>query len=304
MTATPRPRPPTTMTQVMRPSCEVYGAPELHTYLGPGINNFGSPCLMSAEIALWWSDGTAWDADEDTSKKSATVFAANDPLLKQASKAAGRKHHLVLALGQSLVPPAPVAMWGQNGLHLPLEWVDAATQDKGESTAIYAPRHVRADIDGTHDVATLRWPGGASMGPGNLSVCCDPIDSPLTFAHQTPNTVFLGMTTADTVGSMVAWLITSVANGLLKLLVDRLVGHLSKQLAKYLSRAIGRAALPVVRQLLRLARRAGVYGVETASAAGIDAALESFFNMPDGRFDHSSIDDGIADLWDEHMVSP
>ena len=304
MTATPHPCSPTTMTQVLRPTCEVYGAPELHTYFGPGLNSFGSPCLMSAELALWWSDGAAWDSEADTSKKSATVFAANDPLLKQAASAKGRKHHLVLAIGPSILPPAPVAMWGQTGMHLPGEWVDVATQDKGESTAIFAPRDVQADIDATHEVATLRWPAGASMGPANLSVCCDPIDSLGTFAMQTPNTVFLGMTTADTFGALLSWFITDLANGVLKLVIGRVVGRLSKTLARQVSRAIGRVAGAVLRQFFRLARRAGVFAIETAATAAIGAALESAFNLEGGRFDHAAIDDDLADLWDTYAVSP
>ena len=304
MSATPRPRPPATMTQVMRPSCEVYGGPEVHTYLGPGINNFGSPCLMSAELSLWWSDGTAWDAEADTSKKSATVFAANDALLKQGASAKGRQHHLLVAVGQSLVPPAPVAVWGHTGMHLPGEWVDPVSQDKGESTAIFGPRHVKADVDGVTNVATLRWLGGGASGPGNLAVCCDPADVPFTFARQTPSTVFLGMTTADTLGSMVAWVITSVANGILKTLIERVAAHISRPLARYLSRAVGRAATGATRQLLRLARRAGVSAVEAATSAAIEAALASIFNVEEARFDHTAIDDDLADAWDALMVSP
>lgn len=304
MSATPRPRPPATMTQVMRPSCEVYGGPEVHTYIGPGINNFGSPCIMTAELSLWWSDGTAWDVEEDTSKKSATVFAANDALLKQGASAKGRHHHLLLAMGRSLVPPAPVAVWGHTGTHLPGEWVDPVSQDKGESTAIFAPRHVKADVDGTREVATLRWPGGGAMGAGNLAVCCDPVDSPATFARQTPNTVFLGMTTADTLGSMVAWIITNVANGILKMLIERAAAHISRPLARYLSRAVGRAAVGAMRQLLRLARWAGVLAVESAASAAIESALGSIFNVEEAHFDPTAIDDDIADAWDDYAVSP
>ena len=142
------------------------------------------------------------------------------------------------------------------------------------------------------------------MGPSNLAVCCDPVDNPLTFAHQTPNTVFLGMTTADTLGSLIAWAITAVANGVLKMLVERVVGMISKPLARYLSRAIGRAASTAVRQILRLARWAGVLTVESAAGAAIEATLGSIFNVEEARFDHTAIDDDIADAWDTYVVSP
>jgi hypothetical protein len=278
--------------------------PEIHTYIGPGINNFGCPCVMTADFSLWWSSGTAWDAEADTSKKSTTVFAANDALLKQGSKAKGRQHHLMLAMGKSLLPSAPVAVWGNAGVHLPGEWVDLINQDKGESTAIFAPRHVKADIDGSNEVATLRWPGGGCVGPANLSVCCDPIDSPFTLAHQTPNTVFLGMTTADTAGCMIGWFIAAVANGVVKLMIQRVAGIASRQLARYLARVIGRAATAAIRQLLRLARWAGVRAVDFGASSAIQSALGSFFNVAEARFDHTAIDDDIADDWDEYVVSP
>lgn len=304
MTATPRPRPSATMTQVVRPTCEIYGAPELHSYIGPGINSFGSPCLMRGEGALWWSDGTAWDTEGSTSKKSTTVFAANDALLMQGGKAKGRRHHLVFVVGVSLFPPAPVALAGHTPFHVPGEWIDPIDQDKGKSIAIFAPRHVKADIDGQHEVATLRIPGGSAMGVGNFSVCCDPADHFGTFASQTPNTVFLGMTMADTIGAIIAWNITNLANTILKLLVEAAISRVSRRLAEYISRQIGRAANVVVREALQAARNLGGRWFAPIAKRAAKKGIAAAFDMPDGRFDHTNIDDGIADLWDEYVVSP
>ena len=301
---TPTPRPAKTMTQVMRPTCEVIGAPEVHSYIGPGINNFGSPCLMRSPMALWWSDGTAWDAEKDTTKKSTTVFAANDPLLKQGAQAKGRRHHLVMAVGVSILPPAPMAVSGATGVRLPGQWVSVMDQDKGESLTIFAPRHVKADIAGEQEVAVLRWPGGGAMGPGNLSVCCDPIDHPLTFAHQSPNSVFLGMTRADTIGSMVGWFATALANALLKMVIERSVSWLSKRLARWFSRQILRAASRAVREFLRVLRALGVRGFEPAAQWVAKNGLAAVFNVEEARFDHTTIDDHIADFWDTHMETP
>lgn len=293
----------TTMTQVMRPTCEVYSVLEKHSYFGPGINNFGSPCIMVAELAFWWSTGTAWDEDEETSKKSTTVFAANDPLLKQGHNAKGRKHHLIIAVGQSLLPPAPVAVSGATAVPLPMQWVDVIKKDKGESTAIFGPRHVKADVEGTNEVATMRYSGGAARGFGNLAVCCDPMDHPLTFASQTPNTVFLGMTQADTDGAWLAWFIAAAANAILDAVIEKVASGMSKPLRRYVTRLIGRTAGMALRQLLRLARRAGVFVVEQGAAAAIDAGIESAFNMEEGRFDHTDFDDNIADAIEDHWVS-
>lgn len=297
-------RPPKTMTQVLRPSCELHALPEVHSYFGPGINNFGSPCLMVAEMAVWYSTGTVWDEARETSAKSSTVFAANDALLKQGSQAKGRKHHFLFAVGQSLLPPAPVAVWGMAGMHLPGEWVDPIKRDNAESTAIFAPRHVKADVAGTEEVATLRYFGGGHRGPGNLAVCCDPFDHPATFASQTPNTVFLGMSQADTWGSQIGWLLATLANGLLKMLVDHVVGHFSELAAKYLRRALAAFVIGVVRQCLAALRYVGVTAAGFAAGAALDRLSSAFFNVDSASFDHTAIDDGIADLWDEYVVSP
>lgn len=302
MSATPRPRPPHTMTQVMRPSCEVIGLPEIHSYIGPGINNFGAPCIMKSLAAYWWSDGTAWDKDSSTSKKSKKVFAANDPLLMQGAKAKGRRHHLVFAHGVSLLPAAPVADWV--GLGLPLEWVSLVDQNKGESITIFAPRHVKADVEGKHEVATIRFFAGTSMGLGDLSVCCDPADHLGTYASQTPNTVFLGMSTADTMGSLIAWFITNLANTIIKVIVGEIASHLSSRFEHYVTRALANAASLLMAQALRALRWAGGPAITHALPFATDHGLEAAFNMADGRFDHTSIDDGIADLWDEYAVLP
>lgn len=304
MTTAPRPRPPTVMTQVMRPSCEVHGAPELHSYFGVGINSFGSPCVMEAPEALWWSDGAAWDADDETSKKSATVFAANDALLQQGADAKGRKHHLVLAVGASLMPPAPVATWGHTGMHLPFEWVNVIDRDSGESTALFGPRHVRADIDGGKQVATIRWPGGGAAGPGNLAVCCDPADHVGTFASQTPSTVFLGMTHGDTAGALIAFTIANLGNTIIKLLVEKLAAFGSRRLAARLRRSIGRAASRALRALLRATRELGITAFGHAAERVEEEALARAFNVDEAAFEHTAIDDGIADLWDAHVVLP
>lgn len=298
-----RPPPPRTMTQVMRPDAEVVGPIEMHGYLGLSV---APPGLMKAEFAFWWSEGTAWDTNEKTSKKSRTVFAANDPLIRQDSEAKGRTHHLHYAAGVSLTPPPkPAVAFGA----LPGARRGVFDDDSGESTTIFAPRHVLASIDETHKVAVVRFLDGGYAGPANLGVCCDPLHIPNTIMWQTPSSVFLGMTWGDTVASMATWLWRSALNGLLTFAIKKITGHLMDRLidqmavfaAKWVSEAMQLALTQVIRpavvEFIRLNGRASARN--GAKNAGKWAIRQVSGHSPaiNGN-DMPGVDDQIADLWD------
>lgn len=294
---------PRTMTQVMRPDAEVIGPLEVHGYVGLSV---APPGLMKSEFALWWSEGTAWDTNEKSSKKSRTVFAANDPLIRHDSEAKGRTHYLHQATGLSLTPPPkPAIAYGP----LPGARRGFFEDDSGESTTIFAPRSVLASIDETHKVAVVRFFGGGYGGTANLGVCCDPMHMPTTIMWQTPSSVFLGMTSGDTWISIAAWMWRSALNGLLTFALKKITGHLMDRFidqlaalaARWVSEAmrvvVSRVIRPAVAEFLRVhgrgaarsvAKNAGKWGIRqvTGHAPAVNGS------------EISGVDDQMADLWD------
>lgn len=304
---TPRFRP--TMCQVMRPGAHVVGPLEMHGYVGLSV---APPGLMKSEFALWWSAGTAWDTNEKSSKTSETVFAANDRLMQHGSEAKGRTHYLLYTAGVSLTPPPkPAVAFGP----LPYSRKGFLEDDSGESATIFAPRHVRASIDGEREVAVIMFFRGSYGGVGNLSVCSDPLHLPLTLMTQTPSSVFLGMTEGDAVASMTMWLVRSVANGILSYaikkasghLMDRVIDQMARQLTRYVSEGVrdvlSRVLRPAVSELARThgpgvargaAKNATKWGIR--QAVGHSPAVNGA--------DTSTAADDIADLWDDYVESP
>lgn len=305
----PTARPPRTMTQVMRPDAEVIGPIEIHGYLGLSV---APPGLMKSEVAFWWSEGTAWDTKEGSSKKSRTVFSANDPLIRHGSEAKGRTHHLYHAEGLSLTPPPkPAIAYGP----LPGARRGFFEDDSGESSTIFAPRKVLASIDGTHKVAVVRFIDGSYLGPGNLGLCCDPFHIPNSLLCQTPSSVFLGMTQGDTVASAAAWAWRSGLNGLLNFALKKATGHMADRLidqmgsavTRYVSEAARLAVVRVIRPAVVEFVRAngGAAARNGAKNAGKWGFRQLFNHSPTvNSNDTSSVDDQIADMWDACTESP
>lgn len=303
MTSRLRQRPPTdVMTQVVRPDCEVIGKAELHSYLGPGRITGLAPCpWMYAPFALWWSQGTAWDSDPGSSRKSKTVFAANDPLLQQWSRTKKRRHHLISATGLSIAPqPGMLAVCNDDSAGARLGPFEG--NDEGSSTAIFGPRHVVASIDGAHTVATLRRNAGGASGWLNFLVCCDPSDHPGTFATQAPSTVLLGMTAGDTAAAITKVASRFVLDTAIHWVIDKVTGGLAGGLAGPALRVIERRFPALVRQVLRPFLGPITDQVASGLAAPIEHAVESIRGL--GELTADASDDAFADDWDTYVVSP
>jgi hypothetical protein len=307
MTALPAQRPPTAvMTQALRPDCEVVGRTEVHPYMGPGTA-LGLRAEMIG-VGLWWSEGPAWDDHAESSHPSASVFAANDPVLMQRSLAKKRHHHLISALGVSIVPmPGQIAMCLEDSANArcgPFEGSHA-----GKSSAIFGPRHVLAAIEGPKSVAVIRYSPGSHSGRCNFTVCSTPADHFVDRAVQTPSTVFLGMTSGDTVGAWVSTVVCIAIDAAINALIGALCaalfelgGPLLFGLAeRVLARWLGPIVIGAVRSLIRPVIKKGTKAlIKFLIRQGIRAAHDG----RDLRADPSDGDDGIADLWDDHLVSP
>lgn len=296
-----RRRPPTdVMTQVVRPDCEVVGRLEMHAYLGPGKIAGLVPCpSMFTPNALWSSQGTAWDTDPASSKKSRSVFASNDPLLQQWSRTKKRRHHLIAAGGLSLLPlPGLVAVCNEDSAGAQLGPFEGNAE--GSTTAIFGPRHVVASIDGARTVATLRYRAGGSAGWCNFLVCSDPIGVPTSFATQTPNTVLLGMTAGDTASAISKVASRMVLDLAIAFVIDELTGHLADKLLGRLLRQLERRVPALVARVLRPLSKPLADAAAGAASGGLgllDQAIR-------GELQADASDDAFADDWDEYMVSP
>lgn len=296
-----RHRPPTeVMTQVVRPDCEIVGRLEMHAYLGPGKIAGLVPCpSMFTPKALWSSEGTAWDTDPESSKKSRSVFAANDPLLQQWSRTKKRRHHLIAAGGLSLMPlPGLVAVCNEDSAGAQLGPFEGSAE--GSSTAIFGPRHVMASIDGARTVATLRYRAGGSAGWCNFLVCCDPIGVPASFATQAPSTVLLGMTAGDTASAISKVASRMVLDLAISFAIDAVVGHFADKLFGRLLRQLERRVPTLVRMVLRPFSKPladTVAGAASGALGLLDQAIR-------GELQADAGDDAFADDWDEYMVSP
>lgn len=294
-------RPPTdVMTQVVRPDCEVVGRIEMHGYLGPGRIAGLAPCpMMFTPNALWTSEGPAWDDDPESSKKSRTVFAANDALLQQWSHTKKRRHHLVTAAGLSLMPlPGLLAVCNDDSAAARLGPLEGA--DEGSATAIFGPRHVVASVDGERTVATLRYSPGGASGWGNFLVCSDPVFHPLSTATQTPNTVLLGMTAGDTAAAITKYLSRMVLDLAISWLIDKLTGHLAERLLGRVLRQLERRLPALVSRVLRPFSPQLADATASAAAGGLGLIDEAIR----GELHADASDDAFADDWDEYMVSP
>lgn len=294
------PRPPTTvMTQVIRPGCEVVSRLDAHSYLGPGKIVGQVPCaLMFAPFAMWSSEGAAWDDGAATTRRSQTVFAANDPLLRQWSRTAKRRHHLVTAPGLSIAPMPGLAA-------LCLEDTAAARlgpftgSAEGRSTAIFGPRHVQASVDGRHTVATLRYSPGGASGWGNFLACSDPTFHPGTHASQAPSSVLLGMTPGDTAAAITKYLARMVLDAAINWVIDKVAGKLGHAGANQLVRMAERRFPVLVRQVLRPFS----HQIADAAAGRLGAGLQKLDQVARGDFEADASDVAFADTWDEYVVS-
>ena len=300
MTSRLRSRPHTSvMTQVVRPDCEVVGRLEHHGYLGPGkLFGLVPGATMITPHALWWSQGTAWDNDPESSKRSRTVFAANDPLLRQWSRTNKRRHHLVSAGGASILPvTAVLAVCNEDSAGARLGPFEGSGE--GRSTAMFGPRHVVASIDGAKTVATLRFDPGGASGKWNFLVCCDPIAHPYSFATQTPNTVFLGMTSGDTASALTKVASRAVLDLGINWVIDELTGKVFHGLAGPALRMIERRFPALVRSVLRPFSRQLADGAAGLASAGLGAVAQTLL----GELEADASDDAFADDWDEYAVS-
>jgi hypothetical protein len=294
------------MTQALRPDCEVVGYMELHPYMGPG-KALGLPAEMVG-VGLWWSEGPAWDEHAESSRKSPTVFAANDPVLMQRSLAKKRHHHLVSAVGVSIVPmPGQIAVCLEDSANARCGPFEGS--HSGKSSAIFGPRHVLAAVEGPKSVAVIRYSAGSHSGFFNFTVCGKPVDHFVDRAVQTPSTVFLGMTSGDTVDAWVSTVVCLAIDAAINALINALTAALFALggplvfgfVERLLARWLAPVAIAAIRRIIQPMIASGIKAlIKFLIKQGIRAAHDG----RDIRADPSDNDDGIADLWDEYVVSP
>ncbi|MDB4928573.1 MAG: hypothetical protein JWM10_1057 [Myxococcaceae bacterium] len=307
MTALPAHRPPTAvLAQALRPDCELVGYLEPHPYMGPG-KALGLPAEMIG-LGLWWSEGPAWDDHAESSRKSTSVFAANDQVLMQRSLAKKRHHHLVSAVGVSIIPmPGQIAVCMEDSANARCGPFEGS--HSGKSSAIFGPRHVLAAVEGPKSVAVIRYSEGSHSGFFNFTVCGKPADHFVDRAVQAPSTVFLGMTSGDTVDAWVSTVVCIAIDAAINALIDALAvalfelgGPVLFGLAeRLLARWLAPVAIAAVRGLIQPMIKKGTKAlIKFLIKQGIRAAHDG----RDLRADPADNDDGIADLWDEYVVSP